>query len=81
MVWVKDAVTEFSEIIFFRGQEYLTNIPKFVSTTSKLWMPGPLDRIFQHLLVPKAGPEEGIRNYQTLPALKVVSRYSHNVFS
>ena len=36
-----------------------------MSTASKLWMPGPQDRILQHLLKPKAGPEGG--RYQKLP--------------
>ena len=38
-----------------------------MSTASKLWMPGPQDRIFQHLLQPKAGPEGG--RYQKLPIM------------
>ena len=40
-----------------------------MSTASKLWMPGPQDRIFQHLLKPKAGPEGG--RYQKLPIMFV----------
>ena len=36
---------------------------QFVFIVSKLWMPGPGDCIFQHLIEPEACPDGGIKKY------------------
>ena len=51
---------------FFIGPIFSTKYLKFMTTASKLWMPGSQDQIIQHLLEPEAGPEAGIRRYQKL---------------
>ena len=49
---------------FFIGPIFSTKYLKFMTTASKLRMPGPQDCIFQHLHEPKAGLEGGIKKYQ-----------------
>ena len=49
---------------FFIGPIFSTKYLKFMTTASKLSMPGPQDSIFKLLHEPNAGPEGGIKKYQ-----------------
>ena len=52
--------------IFSQCKYVKTNYPKFMLTASKLWIPGPQDCIFQHLLESEACP---VRWYQKVPIM------------